>query len=116
MLRHVHQLFRAKNSRLDKRFVVNALIFDQLRPEQVDPLAVLGARNLTRIAAVATEQFSVNGDVEVNRPFVALQVIPRAGPRLNGIAREPEILSPRCLQVIPDRLPIGPRTRDRKSP
>ena len=43
--------------------------------EEVDPLAVGGFGYLAGIAAVAGEEVEVSGEVEVNRPLVALQVV-----------------------------------------
>src|SRR5579864_7448832 len=39
-------------------------------------------------------------------PFVPLQVIPRAPARCDLVAGEPEVLPPRPLEVVPDRLAV----------
>ena len=90
-----------------KALVLDAAVRDQLGAEQIDPLAILGARHLARVAAVAAEQLAVARDVEVNRPLVALQVIPRPLARIDAVSRQPEILAARRLQIVPDGLAVG---------
>src|SRR5450759_5619544 len=76
VLRHIDQLLSAEHAGLHEFLLVElALELDGFRTEEIDPLPVFGLGHLPGVAAIAREQFAVSGDVEVNRPFVALQVI-----------------------------------------
>ena len=56
--------------------VCDAVGLEDLRPEKIDPLTVPGLCKLTRIAAVAGEEYCGLVHFEVNGPLIALQVIP----------------------------------------
>src|SRR6266567_3938368 len=63
--------------------------------------------DLAFIASVAAEQCPVLRDIEMDGPFIALQVIPGAGTRSDVVARDPEVFSARRLQIVPDGAAIG---------
>jgi hypothetical protein len=65
-----------KDARIDEVLFLDASILDQLRTEEVDPLAVGRVRYLAFVATVAAEQLSIRGYIEVDRPLVALRVVP----------------------------------------
>ena len=74
--------------------------------EELDPLAVFGARNLAGIAAIAAEEVEILGQVEVDAPFVALQWICGALAGLEVVAGEEEVLALGILPVVPDGLAV----------
>src|SRR5215831_16694365 len=102
MLRHVDQPFRVQDAGVDKILVGHAAIRYQFRPEQIDPPAVWRMRDLPRIAAITAEEAAVARHVEMDRPLVALEMIPGAFSRADVVARQPENLATGPLQVIPD--------------
>lgn len=97
VLGHVHQALGAQDARLDEALILDAAIRQELGTKQVDPLAVGGARHLSGIAAVAAEQRAVARNIEVNRPLVALEVIPGPLAGFDVVPGQPEILAPRRL-------------------
>ena len=74
--------------------------------EELDPLAVGGFGDLAGIAAVAGEEVEVLGEVEVNRPLVALHVEGGALAGLEVVAGEEEVFALGVLPVVPDGLAI----------
>ena len=70
--------------------------------EELDPLAILGVGHLARIAAVAAEEDEVLGEVEMNRPLVALHVVGGALAGLEVVAGEEEVFALGILPVVPD--------------
>src|SRR5207253_9278372 len=96
----------AEHSRVHERFVFDPAILDGFGAEQVDPFTVRRVRDLSFIAAIAAEKFSIARYVEVNRPLVPLQVIPGSLAIFDVIAGQPEHFAARSLQIVPDRLSI----------
>src|SRR5437764_11547517 len=86
--------------------ILNATIRNQFRTEEINPLAVRSMRHLPFIAAIAAEQLSVPGHIEVDRPLVALQMIPGSRTCLDVVACYPEVFSARSLEVVPESLAI----------
>src|SRR5689334_17562590 len=64
-------------------------------------------RHLAGIAAVSCKQFPIPRDIEMDRPLIPLQVIPRALPGSNVVSGYPESFTARRLQVIPYRRSIS---------
>src|SRR5258708_32070256 len=56
VFRHVDELLSVENSRLDEAVVSNSAVLDELRPEQIDPLAVGRFGHLPGGAASASEE------------------------------------------------------------
>ena len=77
-----------------------------MRVEELDPFAVGGLGDLAGIAAVAGEEVEVFGEVEVNRPLVALHVIGGALAGLQVVAGEEEVFALGVLPVVPDGLAV----------
>ena len=75
-----------KDAWVDEVLILDATILDQLGTEQVNPLAIRRVRYLAFVATVAAEQLSVRGYIEVDRPFVALQMVPGPFARLDVIS------------------------------
>src|ERR1700694_5228148 len=63
--------------------------------------------NLPLIASVTAKQCPILSDIEMNGPFIALQVIPGAIVSSDVIAGQPEVFSARRLEIVPDRAAIG---------
>ena len=61
-----------------------------------------GLGDLAGIAAVAGEEVEVLGEVEVNRPLVALHVVGGALAGLQVVAGEEEVFALGVLPVVPD--------------
>jgi len=70
-------------------------------------LAVGRVRHLAGITTIAAEQRAITRDVEVDRPFVTLEVIPGSMFRVQVVTRQPKIFTARRLQVIPNRTAVG---------
>ena len=79
---------------------------DHVRVEELDPFAVRGFGDLAGIAAVAGEEVKVFGEVEVNRPLVALHVEGSAFAGLEVVAGEEEVFAFGILPVVPDGLAV----------
>src|SRR5580704_6213957 len=96
-----------EDARLEKvRIVERAHCALQLGMEQLDPLAIRSLGHLPRIAAVSAEEIEVLGQVEVDRPVVAVHVICRATAVREIVTRQVEVLALDRLQVVPDRLAV----------
>src|SRR5438132_13523208 len=78
-----------------------------LLAEQLDTFAGLRVRDHLAIADITGKELSVRRNVEMNRPFIALEMIPCAPAGFDFIARDPEILATWRLQIIPDRAAIA---------
>ncbi len=79
---------------------------DHVWVEELDPLAVGGFGHLAGVAAVAGEEVEVLGEVEVNRPLVALHVVGGAFAGLEVVAGEKEVFALGILPVVPDGLAV----------
>ena len=102
MFRHVNQAFRVQDPGIDKGLVGDAAVLDQFRPKQVNPLSIGGMRHLVLVTAVTAEQLSIARYVEMDRPLVALEMIPGSFSGIDVVARQPEDFAARCLQVVPN--------------
>lgn len=92
MVLHIDELFRLEP----------ALV----RCKEVDPHAVFCPGHLRRIAAVAAKAFLIRRYVEMYRPFVAAHLV-TCFLAISCIAGgQIESVSPRDLQIVPDRLSI----------
>ncbi len=79
---------------------------DHLGVEEFDPLAVWSLGDLAGVSAVAGEEVEVLGEVEVNRPLVALHVEGGALAVGEVVAGEIEVFSFGGLPVVPDGLAV----------
>src|SRR5580698_143573 len=70
--------------------------------KQVEPSTIFGVGHLAGIAAITGKQRAIARDIEMDRPFVALQVIPKALGCGDFVTGEPEILPARSLEVVPN--------------
>ena len=108
VVRHIDQMLGMKDSRLP---VVSGIDssrpnVEHLRMKQLDPLPVRSLGHLAGVAAVSGEESLALGQVEVNRPFVALHVVSDSLAGLQVVAGEEKILALRVLPVIPDSAAI----------
>ena len=94
---HVHEAFGAEHAWLDEGLVVNSAIVQELLAEEVEPAAVRGFGDLTGIASITADECPVAGDVEMDGPLVALEVIPGPAAGFQLVGGQPEILAARGL-------------------
>ena len=108
VVRHVDEVLGLEDSGLPEGgFVERALrVADHVRVEELDPLAVRCVGDLAGVAAVAGEEVEVFGEVEVNRPLVALHVVGGALAGLEVVAGEEEVFALGKLPVVPDGLAV----------
>ncbi|KAG5725554.1 hypothetical protein E4T56_gene5987, partial [Termitomyces sp. T112] len=108
---HIDQLFLIESPRHDQLIRIRRgdfrIIADHARGKQVQPFAIGCMGHHLAVSAIAGKQFEVRRLVIMHRPLVAFQMIPCALARPHIIARKPEDLPPRRLQIVPDRLAIG---------
>src|ERR1700679_1582501 len=105
---HIDQALGVEDSGLPEVGGVQraGVALDQLGMEELDPLAVGGAGHLAGIAAVAGEEREVLGEVEVNRPLVALHVVGDTLAGLEVATGEEEVFALGILPVVPDGLAV----------
>ena len=75
--------------------------------EAVEIFAVGRVGDHFGVAAVAREMRKVGRLIVMDRPQVAIDMIPAATAGREFIAREPEDLAARRLEIIPDPLSVG---------
>src|SRR5215469_14049328 len=63
-------------------------------------------RHLPFGGPLPAEELSIARHVEMDRPLVAVQMIPGPFSRVDVVARQPEYLAARSLQVVPDRAAV----------
>src|SRR5439155_17711141 len=107
VFRHVYQALGAENAGVDQRLVRDAAVWSQLGTKQVEPLSIRGVSDLALIAAVAAEELAIVRHIEVDRPLVALQMVPSPFTIHDVVAGEPEIFAARRLQIVPNHLAVG---------
>src|SRR5260370_5436660 len=81
---------------------------EHVRVEELDPFAVGGFGDLAGIAAVAGEEIEIFGEIEMNRPLVALHVEGGTLAGLQVVAGEEEVFAFGVLPVVPDGFAIEP--------
>src|SRR6202042_3779492 len=91
---HVDEALGLEDAGLPEVWIVECAVgWEHVRVEELDPFAVGSLGDLAGISAVAGEEVEVFGEVEVNRPLVALHVEGGALSGLQVIAGEEEVLS-----------------------
>ncbi len=94
-------------ARVDEALVDNAAVLNQLGTEEVNPLPFGRVSYLPFVSTVAAEELSIGGNIEVDRPLVALQVVLRPFTGLDVIAGQPEVFPARGLQIVKQNLAVG---------
>lgn len=105
-----------KDAGIDNTLLGGAVVLDQFRPEEVNPLAAGSMGHLLLDPAVSAEELAVASYVEVDRPLVAREVVPGSFTRLQvvdgkpntsrrGVCRSYQMVSPSPLRIRVRRSP-----------
>src|SRR6185295_10243692 len=73
-------------------------------PEQIDPLPISRRGHTVWTTTISGEQSTIRRDVEVNRPLFTRHAVASCLACLHVHTCEPENLTLRCLQVVPDHV------------
>ena len=107
VLGHVHQVLGIEDAGLDQALVDDVTVVQRQGMKQLDPFAVGSPGDLARVTAVAAEKTFVGGDIEVDRPGVAIHVVPAAFAGVDVVAGQKKVFALGGLQVVPEGFAIN---------